>query len=146
MMSTKFFPISCTSPLTVASSIVPRPPSSLFSICGSRYATALFITSALWSTKGSCISPFPKSSPTTFMPSNKWSLMIASGAIDCAIASSRSSLSPTFSPSMMRRCSRSSRGRAASSAALVNLLVVSSTPSNSCKNSVSGSYVQFSPS
>ena len=36
---------------------VPLPPASAFSMCGSRYATAVFIVSALWSTNGSCISP-----------------------------------------------------------------------------------------
>ena len=37
-------------------------------MCGSRYATAFFITSALCSTNGSCICPEPNSSPTIFMP------------------------------------------------------------------------------
>ena len=36
MMSTRFLPMSCTSPFTVASTIVPLPPLSLFSMCGSR--------------------------------------------------------------------------------------------------------------
>ena len=37
-------------------------------MCGSRKATAVFITSADCSTNGSCISPDPNSSPTVFMP------------------------------------------------------------------------------
>jgi hypothetical protein len=55
MMSTRFLPMSWTSPFTVASTIVPLPSSSDFSMCGSRYATAPFITSADCSTNGSCI-------------------------------------------------------------------------------------------
>ena len=146
MMSTRFLPISCTSPFTVASNIRPRPASLVFSMCGSRYATADFMTSALCRTNGSCISPLPKSSPTTFMPSRRWSLMTARGAMPSVIAVSRSSLRPTFSPSMMRRSRRSRRGSAASSDALMFLEAASSTPSNNCRNSCSGSYVQVSPS
>jgi hypothetical protein len=52
---------------------------STFSMCGSRWATAVFIVSADWSTNGSCISPEPNSSPTTFMPAEEVSLMISSG-------------------------------------------------------------------
>ena len=146
IMSTRFFPMSCTSPFTVASNMRPRPPSLVFSICGSRYATADFITSALCNTKGSCISPLPKSSPTTFIPSRRWSLMMASGANPSVMAASKSSVSPTFSPSMMRRSRRWRSGSAASSEALILRDAANSTPSKSCRNSCSGSYVQFSPS
>ncbi|COW52527.1 Uncharacterised protein [Mycobacterium tuberculosis] len=77
MMSTRFLPMSCTSPLTVASTMRPLPESSSErSMCGSRYATAAFITSADCSTNGSCIWPEPKSSPTVFMPASRCSLMI----------------------------------------------------------------------
>ncbi len=62
--------MSCTSPLTVASTIVPLPSSSVFSMCGSRWATAVFITSADCSTNGSCIWPEPNSSPTIFIPAS----------------------------------------------------------------------------
>ena len=144
-MSTRFLPMSWTSPLTVAKRIEPRPSSSIFSICGSRYATAVFITSADCRTNGSCISPLPKSSPTIFIPSSRWSLIIASGAIPDFIAKSRSSVSPTFSPSIILRCSRSSSGSAASSAARTFREAASSTPSKSCKYALSGSYVQSSP-
>ena len=69
--------MSCTSPLTVASTMRPLPASSSdFSMCGSRYATAVFITSADCSTNGSCIWPEPNSSPTVFMPASRFSLMI----------------------------------------------------------------------
>ena len=146
MISTRFFPMSCTSPFTVASNMRPRPPSLVFSICGSRYATADFMTSALCNTNGSCISPLPKSSPTTFMPSRRWSLIIASGATPSVIAASRSSVRPTFSPSMMRRSRRWRSGKAANSEALMFRDAANSTPSKSCRNSCSGSYVQFSPS
>ena len=146
IMSTRFFPMSCTSPRTVARSIVPRPSSPVFSMNGSSIATAVFITSALCSTKGSCISPLPNNSPTTFIPSSKWELIISSGGIPSAIADFRSSSRPTFSPSIIRRCNRSKRGSAASASARAFLLVASSTPSNNCKNSWSGSYVHSSPS
>src|SRR5438034_822771 len=45
MMSTRFLPMSCTSPRTVASTMRPFPDSADRSICGSRYPTASFITS-----------------------------------------------------------------------------------------------------
>ncbi len=41
-------------------------------MCGSRYATAVFITSADCSTNGSCIWPEPNSSPTVFMPASRF--------------------------------------------------------------------------
>ena len=69
--------MSWTSPLTVASTIVPLPSSpSTFSMCGSRCATAVFITCADCSTNGSCIWPEPNSSPTVFMPASSVSLTI----------------------------------------------------------------------
>ena len=85
--------MSCTSPLTVASTMRPLLVSpSAFSMYGSRCATAVFIVSADCSTNGSCISPEPKSSPTTFMPSSSTSLMIESAGVPPASASSRSSI------------------------------------------------------
>ena len=79
--------MSCTSPLTVASTIVPLPASSVRSMCGSRYATADFMTSADCSTKGSCIWPDPNRSPTVFMPSSSTSLTIAKAVrvVQCLI-------------------------------------------------------------
>ena len=74
--------MSCTSPLTVASTIRPLPVSpSTRSIIGSRYATAVFIVSADCNTKGSCISPEAKSSPTTFIPASRMSLMMSEGCV-----------------------------------------------------------------
>ena len=74
--------MSWTSPFTVPRTTRPLPPASAFSMCGSRYATAAFIVSALCSTNGSCISPRPNSSPTTFMPSSSTSLTIDSAGRD----------------------------------------------------------------
>ena len=71
--------MSWTSPFTVASTIVPFSWPSIFSMNGSRYATAAFMVSADWSTNGNCILPEPNSSPTTFMPSSRKVLMMSSG-------------------------------------------------------------------
>ena len=86
--------MSCTSPLTVASTTVPLPPWSDFSMCGSRNATAVFIVSADWSTKGSCISPEAKRSPTTFIPASKMSLTISSAPSPDPSASVEVALEP----------------------------------------------------
>ncbi len=85
--------MSCTSPLTVASTTVPFCWPSTRSMCGSRHATAAFMVSADCSTKGSCILPEPKSSPTTFMPSSRKTLMISRG-LWVSMASLRSSSMP----------------------------------------------------
>ena len=142
-MSTRFLPISCTSPFTVAITIVPFWPRSFFSISGSRYATADFITSADWSTKGSCICPEPKRSPTTFIPSSKIELMISKGEY-CLSASTRSEFIPTLFPSMIRFFNRSS---------IVPLTTIDSfssffLPAKCAINSVNGSKTSllFSPS
>ena len=72
---TMFLPMSCTSPLTVAVTIVPvawgtAPPSRFSaSMKGTRWATACFMTRALLTTCGRNILPEPNRSPTTFMPS-----------------------------------------------------------------------------
>ncbi len=131
--------MSCTSPLTVASTIRPLPSSPVDSMCGSRYATAAFITSADCSTNGSCICPEPNSSPTVFIPDSSVSLMIASGGVVC-IASSRSASSPLRSPSTIRRSSRSNSGSAASSCARDSRDDAADTPSNSAISFCSGSY------
>lgn len=130
--------MSWTSPLTVASTMVPLPSSSDFSMCGSRWATAVFMTSADWSTNGSCIWPEPNSSPTTFMPANSVPLTISSAG-RAVSASSRSASRPLRSPSTMRRWSRSSSGSAASSSALDARTEDEETPSNSCSSFWSGS-------
>ena len=71
--------MSCTSPLTVAITILPlglatipvRSSSAAFSasINGIKCATACFITRADFTTCGRNILPWPNKSPTTFMPS-----------------------------------------------------------------------------
>ena len=103
MMSTKFLPMSCTSPLTVARTRRPfEVCPSIFSINGSRWATAVFIVSALCKTNGNCIWPEPKSSPTTFMPSRRMLLIMSSGGMPCVMAVLRSSVRPSRSASIMR--------------------------------------------
>ena len=130
--------MSWTSPLTVASTIVPLPWLSVFSMCGSRWATAVFMTSADCSTNGSCICPDPNSSPTVFIPDSSVSLMI-SRAGRCSRAASRSASSPMRSPSTIRRSSRSNSGSAASSSARPAFAAAAVTPSNSSMNRLSGS-------
>ena len=66
-----FLPMSWTSPLTVAVTIVPARlpvPSRCASRYGMRTATAFFMTRALLTTWGRNIRPAPNRSPTTFMP------------------------------------------------------------------------------
>jgi hypothetical protein len=108
----------------------PLPPEPDFSMYGSRWATAVFITSADCSTNGSCISPDPNRSPTVFMPASSVSLMISSGG-RVSIAASRSASSPSRSPSTIRRSSRSDSGSAASSSARDSRDEDALTPSNS---------------
>ena len=73
-----FLPMSCTSPLTVAMTILPlartSPPAAAIwrfssSMKGIRCATACFMTRADFTTCGRNILPSPNRSPTTFMPS-----------------------------------------------------------------------------
>ena len=76
---TMFLPMSCTSPLTVAITILPfgfaatpvRFSSASFSssMKGIRCATACFMTRADFTTCGKNILPWPNKSPTMFMPS-----------------------------------------------------------------------------
>ena len=66
-----FFPISWTSPFTVAINTLPeedRTPFFSASINGNKYATAFFITRADFTTCGKNIFPLPKRSPTVFIP------------------------------------------------------------------------------
>ncbi len=65
--------MSCTSPLTVAIRNLPAEELSVespfsASMNGRRWATARFITRALFTTCGRNISPSPNSFPTTFIP------------------------------------------------------------------------------
>ena len=96
-----FLPMSCTSPLTVAVTIVPfvsfwvaRAGSFAFSssMKGMRWATAFFMTRALLTTWGRNILPAPNRSPTTFMPSIRGPSITSIGrppavAISCRSAS-----------------------------------------------------------
>ena len=118
-----FLPMSWTSPLTVAVTIVParRPVPSR---CASRYgmstATAFFITRALLTTCGRNIRPAPNRSPTTFIPAISGPSMTSSGR---AAASRASSVSSTMYASMpatrawVRRSSTGPSRQARSSAA-----------------------------
>src|SRR3989304_5978867 len=57
MISTRFLPMSWTSPFTVASTSVARVAASRFSMNGSRWATAAFLASAHWSTPAPVCGP-----------------------------------------------------------------------------------------
>ena len=96
---TMFLPISCTSPLTVAVTILPAargaaPPSRFSaSMKGTRWATACFITRALLTTWGRNILPAPKRSPTTFMPSiNGPSITASARSAPCRASSVSSTM------------------------------------------------------
>ena len=73
------------------------------------------------------------------MPDRRCSLIIAKAGIPESKAVFKSSFKPTFSPSMILRCKRSSKGSAANSAARLSLVVVTLIFSKSSKNLVSGS-------
>merc|ERR1719420_1786513 len=91
--ATIFFPMSCTSPLTVAMMTVPAwltwsvlssPDASASasfsaSMKGMRWATAFFITRADLMTCGRNILPEPNRSPTTFIPSMSGPSMMCRG-------------------------------------------------------------------
>ena len=135
--------MSCTSPRTVASTMRPLPPEpSTRSRWGSRWATEIFMVSADCSTNGSCISPLPKSSPTSFMPSSRTSLMMESGSMPSAIARSRSSVRASRSPSMMRWRSSSEMVQPERSSVTVS---VACTSSKMLRSVVSGSYFASPP-
>ena len=78
---TIFFPISCTSPLTVASKILPAAEASSLaaSMNGVRTATLFFMTRALFTTCGRNIFPTPNRSPTMFIPSINGPSMTSNG-------------------------------------------------------------------
>ncbi len=99
MMSTRFLPTSCTSPFTVPRISVVWLVFSLFGRYGARESTAAFIVSADWSTKGSCIRPSPKSSPTSFIAPISSLLTIVSAAISFLASGSKAS-SRSLSPAM----------------------------------------------
>ncbi|CSC41264.1 Uncharacterised protein [Vibrio cholerae] len=80
-----FLPMSCTSPFTVASKILPFEVLPLFCALmkGSRYATACFMTRADFTTCGRNIFPSPNKSPTTFIPSISGPSITSSGLLAC---------------------------------------------------------------
>ena len=91
-----FLPMSWTSPLTVAMTIVPllrwtSPGCFSASMWGMRWATAFFMTRADFTTWGRNIRPLPNRSPTTFMPSMSGPSITSIGRPPRAAISSRSS-------------------------------------------------------
>ncbi len=98
IISTRFFPTSCTSPFTVPSTKVVSLSFSIFGRYGWSASTQAFIVSADWSTNGSCICPFPKSSPMIFIPSISHSLTITS-APTSSLTSKDKAIIFSFAPS-----------------------------------------------
>ena len=102
--ATMFLPMSCTSPFTVASTILPlafaTSPVRRFSssMNGMRCATASFMTRADLTTCGRNILPAPKRSPTTFMPSISGPSITWIGRANCVRASSVSSTIQRLTP------------------------------------------------
>src|SRR3979411_1097783 len=97
MISTRFLPMSWTSPLTVASSSLPLLEVAAFSMNRSRWATAAFITSALCRTSATMSSLAPKSRPTSSMPAINGPLMMSSAGtppLTCLPARERVDLHP----------------------------------------------------
>ena len=92
--------MSCTSPFTVARTMVPRLALSSFSMKPSRWPTAAFIASADWSTSATMSWLSLKSRPTSSMPRISGPLMMSSGAVSCRF-SSRSAINPSRLPSTM---------------------------------------------
>ena len=108
---TMFLPMSCTSPLTVAMTILPlglatwpvRFSSATFSasMYGIKCATACFMTRADLTTCGKNILPWPNKSPTTFMPSINGPSMTCMGRPPAsAMAARASSVSSTMNSVM----------------------------------------------
>ena len=86
--------MSWTSPLTVASRTVARVDGSATVMCGSRRATAAFMTSADWSTSATIMVLAPNRRPTSSMPFISGPLMISSG-LRVFSNSSRSAAKPS---------------------------------------------------
>ena len=85
-----FFPISCTSPFTVANTTFSRLPAVIFSalsIYGDKISTASLITLAALTTCGRNILPSPKSLPTASIPSIRGPSIIATAVPYSASAS-----------------------------------------------------------
>ncbi len=124
-----FFPISCTSPFTVANRIFGAPDASSFtvpaeicaclrssfscSIKGVSTATAFFITRALFTTCGKNILPAPNRSPTIFIPSINGPSITSRGfgyfCLASSVSASMYSVMPFTSACAMRFSTGSSR-------------------------------------
>ena len=113
---TIFFPISCTSPFTVANNILAGPLLAPFgfieanfflsfsaSINGVNTATLFFITLALFTTCGKNIFPAPNKSPTWFMPAISGPSMTSKGSLYCNLASSVSASIKSVIP-LIKEC------------------------------------------
>ena len=113
---TIFFPISCTSPFTVANNILAGPLLAPFglieanfflsfsaSIKGVNTATLFFITLALFTTCGKNIFPAPNKSPTWFMPAMSGPSMTSKGSLYCNLASSVSASIKSVIP-LIKEC------------------------------------------
>ena len=125
MTLTMFFPMSCTSPFTVASSTfpaLPTPRARSFSIYGCRMPTACFMVRAVFTTCGRNIFPSPKRRPTSFMPAMSGPSMMLTAEGYCCKASPRSSARWSAQPLMRAFCNRSSSGSCAASASASELL------------------------
>ncbi len=78
--------MSCTSPATVPITIVPAAPPCPAFRCGLIMSTAFFMTSADFSTNGSCRMPSLNSRPTSFMAGIRWPLRMSSAGISASSA------------------------------------------------------------
>ena len=116
-MSTRFLPMSWTSPLTVASTTLPLVALSKRSMCGSSRDTANFIDSADWSTSATINSLALNWRPTSSIPAMRGPLIISRGPRS-SNASSKSSANPSLVPSMTARDNFSSSERLARSSAV----------------------------
>ena len=110
-----FLPMSWTSPFTVAMTTRPAdrdaPGSFSASMNGTRWATAFFMTRALFTTWGRNILPEPNRSPTTFIPAISGPSMTSMGRAALSRASSVSSTMNASMPSTSAWVRRASTGR-----------------------------------
>ena len=142
IISTKFFPISWTSPFTVA--IKNFPFEEVFwevSMNGSNTDTANFIVSADCNTKGNCIWPEPNKSPTTFIPSRRKVFIISRGLYFFSDLFNNSS-NPIFSPSIIWFFNFSSRDKLSLFSPILFISLIDKS-SNAFVNSTNGSYMHI---
>ena len=97
IIPTRFLPMSWRSPLTVPITMVPSVGRSVSAINGLTMAIPAFMARAAINTSGTNISPFLNFSPTTFMPLNNPSLIIATGsALSATMALTASTTPPSL--------------------------------------------------